>query len=78
MKQAMLDGIKLAELRERRIGSQQNLADRTNTSQARISQIERGEDLYLSTLSGYVSAMGGKLKVVAEFPDETVTLTKSN
>jgi DNA-binding XRE family transcriptional regulator len=78
MKQAMLDSIKLAQLRERRIGSQQNMAARITTSQARVSQIERGEDLYLSTLDRYITAMGGELKVVAEFPDETVTLTRTD
>ena len=33
-------------------------------------------DLLISTLSGYVEAMGGKLHLVAEFPDRPpVTLT---
>jgi DNA-binding XRE family transcriptional regulator len=78
MYKAMLDSIKLSELRERRLGSQRSAAAKLNTTQSRISQIERGDDLYLSTLGRYVTAMGGELKIVAEFPDETVTLTKSN
>jgi hypothetical protein len=34
-----------------------------------ISRIERRSDMLLSTLRRYVEAMGGKLELVAEFPD---------
>ncbi len=34
-----------------------------------MSRIERRSDLLLSTLSGYLGAMGGRLNLVAEFPD---------
>ena len=37
--------------------------------QENVSRLERRADLLLSTLSGYVSAMGGKLRLVAEFPN---------
>jgi hypothetical protein len=34
-----------------------------------ISRIERRSDMLLSTLHRYAEAMGGKLELVAEFPD---------
>ena len=34
-----------------------------------MSRIENWSDLLLSTLTSYVEAMGGKLRLVAEFPD---------
>jgi hypothetical protein len=37
--------------------------------QENVSRLERRADLLLSTLSSYVAAMGGTLRLVAEFPD---------
>jgi hypothetical protein len=39
-------------------------------SQGQVSQIERRDDLYLSTLRDYVEALGGTLEVAAVFDDE--------
>src|SRR5947209_304446 len=61
LKHAMQDAVRLAELREQRVGSQGKVAHRLQISQARVSQIERSDDWYLSTLQGYVAALGGKL-----------------
>lgn len=73
-KKAIRDSLGLGELRSRRGASQVSVADRFGSSQARISSIERQDDLYLSTLDGYVAALGGKLEVRAVFEDETVQL----
>jgi hypothetical protein len=62
-KRAMRTALAIAEVREDR-----------GVSQANISRIEHEEDLYLSTLRGYVEALGGKLEVNVVFPDATVTL----
>jgi hypothetical protein len=35
-----------------------------------VSRLEQRSDLLISTLRGYVEAMGGKLSLVAEFPDQ--------
>lgn len=44
--------------------------------QENVSRIEKRSDLLISTLSDYLEAMGGKLNLVAEFPDRPpVTLT---
>lgn len=43
-----------------------------------MSKLERREDLYLSTLRGYVEALGGKLELAAVFPDGRIAIaTKS-
>lgn len=43
-------------------------------TQANLSRIEHQDDLYLSTLRGYVEALGGRLELRAVFPDQTVDL----
>jgi hypothetical protein len=38
-------------------------------SQAAISQVEQRQDMLLSTLSGYLEAMGGHATVIVTFDD---------
>jgi DNA-binding XRE family transcriptional regulator len=59
----------LAELREARRRSQAELARKLGVQQSAVSRIERRTDMYLSTLSGMVEAMGGTLEIIARFPD---------
>jgi len=66
--------LRLAELRAERGLTQQDLADALRVSQRRISALEHQNDLYLSTLKGYIEMLGGKLEVVASFPDSRVKL----
>ena len=60
-KRAMRDALALAELRSQRGITQQELARTVGVSQANISRIEHEEDLYLSTLRGYLAALGAEL-----------------
>ena len=54
----------------------QAVAARLGINQENVSRLEQRSDLLISTLSGYVEAMGGKLNLVAEFPDRPpITLT---
>jgi transcriptional regulator with XRE-family HTH domain len=71
---AMDAELALGPLRKHRKTSQADVAKRLAVSQANISQIERG-DVKISTLAGYVGALGGKLEVRAVFDDETVSLS---
>ena len=41
-------------------------------SQPKVSKIEGKEDIHLSTLHGYVEALGGHSEINAVFPDQTV------
>jgi DNA-binding XRE family transcriptional regulator len=59
--------IGLYELRRALHRSQAELAEQLGVSQSAISQIERGEDIKLSTLRNYVEGLGGELRVHAIF-----------
>ena len=49
--------------------SQVSVAKALGMEQESVSRIERRADLLLSTMRKYVAAMGGDLKLIAEFPD---------
>jgi transcriptional regulator with XRE-family HTH domain len=66
--------LRLAELRKHRGASQVKIAKRLEVSQSNVSQLERGDDVKLSTLASYVKALGGHLEVSAVFDDETVQI----
>lgn len=59
----------LQDLRKARALTQERLAELLDIRQESVSRLEKRADLLLSTLNGYVVAMGGKLRLVAEFPD---------
>ena len=66
----------LRDLRKARNQTQARVAERLGINQENVSRLEQRSDLLISTLSGYVEAMGGKLNLVAEFPDRPpITLT---
>lgn len=66
----------LRDLRKALRRTQSRVASDLGINQENVSRIERRTDLLISTLSGYVEAMGGSLRLVAEFPDRPpVTLT---
>lgn len=69
-----LRAFRLAEIRKSQHVSQKTLAAGMHVSQARVSTIERGElsRTELGTLQAYVEALGGHLRIVADFGDETL------
>lgn len=73
-KRAIAETLELAALRESRDATQERVAATLGVSQANVSRIEHQDDVYLSTLSGYVAALGGRLEISAIFPDGTVRL----
>lgn len=67
--------LKLHEIRESRGITQADLASSMGVSQPNISKIERGvADPLLSTIEGYVEALGGRIEVRAVFPDQSFDL----
>ena len=62
---------RLAEVRKAQGVSQKDIADAMGISQPRISKIERGDiaNSELRTLRSYIEALGGRLRVVADFGD---------
>lgn len=59
----------LQELRRARAMTQVRLAKNLGVAQKQVSEIEKRTDMHISTLRRSIEAMGGKLSLVAEFPD---------
>jgi transcriptional regulator with XRE-family HTH domain len=62
----------LATLKDLRLAMQKTqveLAEALHIGQESVSRLEQRSDMLLSTLRGYVEAMGGKLELVARFPN---------
>ena len=59
----------LRDLRQAQHLTQERMAELLGVEQENVSRLERRADLLLSTLSSYVAAMGGKLRLMAEFPN---------
>ena len=73
--QAMLCEMPLNELRQARGLSQKMLAEVLHVQQPSIAKIEKRTDMYISTLRSHIEAMGGRLEVVARFPDGAVKIS---
>jgi len=74
--QEMLLEMALQDLRQKRHLTQQQLAERLNLQQVAVSKMEGQSDMHVGTLQRIIAAMGGKLKLVAEFPDEEVVINQ--
>jgi transcriptional regulator with XRE-family HTH domain len=57
----------LAEIRKMILGSQAALAKKMGIKQAAVSRLERRANIHLSTLKQLIGAMGGEMKIVAQF-----------
>lgn len=66
--QMMAEEVTLAELRKLLKKTQSGVARRMNVRQPQISRLERRPDILVSTLSDYVEAMGGSLRIVVSIP----------
>jgi ribosome-binding protein aMBF1 (putative translation factor) len=66
----------LRMLREAAGLTQEQLAERIDMAQSDLSKFERREDHRIATLRRYVSALGGRLKIVAELNGKTIVLTE--
>jgi DNA-binding XRE family transcriptional regulator len=64
--------MELATLKDLRKAAEQTQADMAaslGVGQDTISRLEKRSDMLLSTLRHYVESMGGKLQLVAQFPN---------
>jgi transcriptional regulator with XRE-family HTH domain len=71
----MLIEMQLQEIRKARGLSQSELAELLSVQQPSIAKIEKRTDMYISTLTNVIQALGGKLEVVAKFPDGDYKIT---
>ncbi len=72
--QQMMQDMMLAELRRARQLSQEEIAEVLHVKQASVSKLERRTDMYISTLRGFIQAMGGELEIAAKFPEGVVRI----
>lgn len=70
--EAMLLELQLTNVRKARNATQAQVAKAMSVEQASISKLERREDMYVSTLSQYIKALGGELKLIASFPEADI------
>ena len=71
-----LASMSLDEIRKARQMTQSKLALALGVNQGEVSKIEHRTDIYLSTLTGYLEALGGKLEIRAVFPDREMRITQ--
>ncbi len=67
-------GMMLNQLRQARQLTQVNLSEALHINQGAVSMMEKRTDMYVSTLRNYIEAMGGELKITAEFPDGAIQI----
>jgi len=59
----------LRELRRAHKLTQERIAEALEIGQDQVSRLEQRSDLLISTLRSYIEAMGGRLTLIAEFPN---------
>jgi transcriptional regulator with XRE-family HTH domain len=74
-KELIAEEMALRHLRKAHKMTQERMAELLRIDQAGISKIENRSDMLLSTLRSYIEAMGGSLRLVAEFPDGIAELS---
>lgn len=74
--EAMLAVMPLAELRQARHLSQEQLANILRVKQSSISKLEHRTDMYIQTLRSFIEAMGGQLEIKAKFIDGEVLINQ--
>ncbi|MEU6171007.1 helix-turn-helix domain-containing protein [Streptantibioticus parmotrematis] len=74
LRETMMSAVRayrLAEIREEQALTQTDVAKAMGTTQSNVSRFERGElsRSELSTIAAYVEALGGTLRLIADFGD---------
>lgn len=62
------DARTIAEARKALALTQTQVANAMEITQGALSQMEKRDDMMVSTIQSYIEAMGGKLELVAKFP----------
>lgn len=73
---AMMAALPLAELRQARHFSQEQLAAELAVKQPAVAKMEKRADMYISTLRRFIEAMGGQLEIRAHFPEGDVKINQ--
>lgn len=67
----ILAEMNLTNIRKLQKITQDQIAEVLCIKQPSVAQLEKRTDIYISTLRSYLSSFGGKLELVASFPDGT-------
>jgi transcriptional regulator with XRE-family HTH domain len=74
--QRLMNEMPLQDLRRALDLTQQQVAASLGINQVAISKMESQTDMYISTLRRFIEAMGGQLRIVAQFPQGPVEITQ--
>lgn len=75
--QRLVEEMSLHQLRKARELTQSKIAEELHIGQGDVSKLERRTDMYVSTLTSYLQAVGADLEIRAVFPDgRTVKITQ--
>lgn len=75
LKRELLAEMPLHELRRARALTQKDLAETLHVTQLAIAKLEQRADIYVSSLRSSIEAVGGHLRIIAEFPEGEVSIT---
>ena len=64
-----IEAFLVSELRQLVGLTQADVAQKLGMPQSNVSRLEKSSDMLISTLRGYVEAVGGKLEIAIELPD---------
>ena len=70
----LIGAIPRRELRTALSSTQNKLADTVDVNQPAAANLENRADMHNSSLRNYVEALGGRLNIVAEFPQGDVPI----
>ena len=65
----LVEEMSLHQLRKARELTQSKIAEELHIGQGDVSKLERRTDMYVSTLTSYLQAVGADLEIRAVFPD---------
>ena len=68
-RELIAEEMSLQDLRKAIGKTQVAVAKRLRVGQDAVSKLETRSDMYISTLRGFVKAMGGELELIAHFPN---------
>ena len=75
IKRELVAEMPLHELRRAFALTQKDMAHALSVNQPAVSKLEQRTDVYISSLRSYIEAVGGKLKITAEFPEGEIAIT---
>ena len=77
-KEELLTAVPLYELRKALSLTQEELAKVLKVNQPAVSKLESRQNVHISILRNYVEALGGRLTIIAKFPQGDIPIDLSS